>query len=330
MPALARKENVEQSTSIAFLPDGVATYNDEISAFHPFDAGIEGAVQGKELFALLNKIKDEEIELLIEGNQLIAYYGKKSQAGIKLEAEVHLPLNEMGMPENWEPLPTEACKAMEFCMFSTSSEKNKPLLQCIHMVDDIAEATDNFRIMRYFLPEKEFFPFALLLHAAYVRVLLDYNPVEAALTDGWAHFRNADGTIFSCRVMNAADYPNLDRFLEAADGGEKILLPKDLGASLDRAGVFSGNKECGRDTNERIQVTLDKGELVVRGEGAGGWIEEVSDVEYKGAALAFDVNPAFLKDMLSKTDKVQIAKNLLKFSADEFVHVISTLAPKKK
>lgn len=335
-PALDKKEGVEQSDSFAFFPDGIATYNDEISIFHPINVGIEGAIKGKELYALLGKVKEDELDLEIDGNQLVVYYGKKnkngkqSEARIKLESKIFLPLSEMGMPSDWAELPAEACRAMEYCMFSCSSEKNKPLLQCVHLDRELAEATDNFRIMRYFLPDKELFPFHLILHASVVRVLIDYNPNEVSTTDGWAHFRNKDGTVFSCRVMNADEYPNLDKFLKAADGGDKVKLPDDIGAALDRAGVFSSNKECGRDANERVRITLSPGELVVFAEGAGGSVREPSDIDYDGPATEFEVNPGFLKAMLSKTTQVQVTKGLLKFSGDEFVHVISTLAPRKK
>ena len=58
-PGLASKEIIEQSTSFIFSDGRVVTYNDEVAVQHPVDLDIIGAVQGKELFALLNKLKSQ-------------------------------------------------------------------------------------------------------------------------------------------------------------------------------------------------------------------------------------------------------------------------------
>ena len=64
-PGLAAKEIIEQSTSFIFTKGQVIAYNDEISVSHPVVKGLDldGAVQANELFALLNKLTDDTIEL---------------------------------------------------------------------------------------------------------------------------------------------------------------------------------------------------------------------------------------------------------------------------
>ena len=62
-PGLAAKEIIEQSTNFIFKDNTVATYNDEIMITHPTDLDLEGAVQASHFFTLLNKVKDEEIDL---------------------------------------------------------------------------------------------------------------------------------------------------------------------------------------------------------------------------------------------------------------------------
>ena len=81
-PGLASKEMIEQSTSFAFMNDRVVTYNDEISLSHPVkDLEIEGAIQAEQLYKLLNKLKKDEIEVEIKGNELLLKSGN-TEAGL--------------------------------------------------------------------------------------------------------------------------------------------------------------------------------------------------------------------------------------------------------
>ena len=86
-PGLANKEILEQSTSFIFAQGEVLTYNDEVAVRHPLpdDLPLEGAVQAKELFALPNKLKDDEISLETTENELLVS-GQKTKAGIRLQA----------------------------------------------------------------------------------------------------------------------------------------------------------------------------------------------------------------------------------------------------
>lgn len=320
-PGLASKETIEQSTSFVFLPNGVATYNDEVAVFHPISVGIEGAIPGKELYALLGKLKEQDIELYCEGGEIIIKAAGK-KAGIKMESTINLPLSEMGQPQDWVELPKEAMDAVDFCLFSASTESTGGVLQCLHMHNDVVESCDNFRLTQYFLTSH--FPMPLLIPASSLKHLINYLPNEYALTDGWAHFKNEEGTTFSCRVM-AESYPDLTSLLSMAATGEKLKLPPDLGPALDRAGVFTSSGECGKNNKERISFHLTENLLAIRGEGASGWFEELQRIRYKGDEINVDINPDFLASILKHTDEVQLGK-LLKFEGDKFVHVVATIA----
>ena len=75
-PGLASKELIDQSTSFAFMGDRVVTYNDDISVSHPIEGlNITGAVKADKLYALLNKLKQEEIEVEICGGEILLKSG---------------------------------------------------------------------------------------------------------------------------------------------------------------------------------------------------------------------------------------------------------------
>ena len=71
-PGLSNKELIEQSTSFAFIKGRVVTYNDEISISHPVeDLKNSGAIKAEELYALLSKIKEEEIDIVPQEAEIL-------------------------------------------------------------------------------------------------------------------------------------------------------------------------------------------------------------------------------------------------------------------
>ena len=316
-PALAAKEIIEQSTSFLFLQGSILTYNDEIAISHPFDLGLEGAVKAEELVKLLSKLKDEELELEVTENELLIR-GKRSKAGIRLEAEISLPVADIKTPEKWVPLPKDFSEAVSFCLFSASREMSKPVLTCLHAKGDVVESCDNFRLTRYKL--ESHIQGKILLPATAAKVLCKYAPVEYGLLDGWAHCRNADQVSFSARVFEG-DYPNLDPFLSLKDG-EEITFPGDLGEMLERAGVFS-IADFAQD--EQVQITLEKRHMTIRGEGSVGWFEEKCPIRRsRHELLQFSTHPEFLQQMLKHVSRTTVggAEGRLLIEGDKWSHMI--------
>ena len=121
-PGLAQKEMIEQSTSFAFMEGRVVTYNDEISISHPVkDLDIMGAVKADKLYGFLNKVKAEEIDLQIDDSEIRLTAGK-SKAGLVLQAEMKLPLDEIGKIGKWTKVPEGLLDAIKFASFSCSND----------------------------------------------------------------------------------------------------------------------------------------------------------------------------------------------------------------
>ena len=152
-PGLASKEMIEQSTSFCFLDNTVVTYNDEISISCPVP-GIElkGAVNAVELYAFVNKVKTEEIDLSINENEILLKAGR-SKAGLTLTAEVVLPIEEIGKINKWKKLPDKFLDGLAFASAACSRDMSRPVLTCVHINKDVIEGTDSFRAARYFLKE---------------------------------------------------------------------------------------------------------------------------------------------------------------------------------
>jgi DNA polymerase III sliding clamp (beta) subunit (PCNA family) len=320
-PALAKREIVEQSTSFVFVNGRVLAYDDQIAISHPVDAGLSGAVKADELLKLLSKLKDDEVELETSADELLVR-GKRSRAGIRLEAEINLPLGEIAEPEEWSPLPEGFVDALSFCHFSAGRDAAKPLLTCVHAFGKRREAwvesCDNFRLTRHRIGA---FSGDLLLPAAAARTLCRYAPREHGTTEGWAHFRNAVGAVFSARVYEG-EYPDLSAFLDVGEGAHEVTLPSDLEGMLERAGVFS-SAEFKQD--EHVDVTLEGRSMTIRGEGGAGWFEESCPVRWSGRErVTFSIHPELLKQVLGHVDKVLVNEGTgrLRIDGEAFSHVI--------
>jgi len=320
-PGLAARELIEQSTSFVFMNGHVFTYNDEVAMSHPVDLDLEGAIPASEFLALLNKLKDDTVELKIDGSEL-RVNGKKAKAGIKMIAEIALPLSEIQEPEEWEELPKDFVEAVRFCMFSCSKDLTKPALTCIHVTEDRVESCDNFRITIRYMDGADFRE-SFLLPAPAAKDLINYKVTGYAAVGGWLHFRTEAGTMFSCRTYNDLAYPALDRFLEVEGG--KIKFPDDTKEALGMAGIFSNSVGKG---DERVKIVLEDGLMTVKGEGDAGWFEESSRVRYKGDETHFEITPMFLEAVLDLNDEAVVGSDRLKFEGKSFVHVVSLLAGK--
>jgi len=323
-PGLSNREVVEQSAHVAFNDGMVVTYNDEISVTHscPELKGITGAVVAEKLYAFLKKIRKEEIELEVSGNELLLRSGR-SRAGFTLSEEINMPLDELDMSGKWGPIPEWLMNALSFCKFSCSNDRNIPLFQNVHVgVDEsgkgFAESCDNYRFTRVQGGDMPFKPFLIPLSA--LRELEKYEMNEMEVTDTWIHFRSEGGTIFSCRV-HEEEYPDISELINTR--GDSLKLPKTLDGVLERAAVFA---EGGIDVLEdRVELKLKKNRMVVRSEGPGGWFEEEVNLRHKKEPVSCAVKPQTLRDIVGKIQTCEFTDRLIRFEGENWVHLVVLL-----
>ena len=320
-PGLASKELLEQSQSFIFTDGFVVTYNDEVAVSYPIDIDLEGAVVAKDFFGLVNKIKADEFELTIKGNELLLK-GSKAKSGLRLEKKITLPIDAVGVPEEWIDLPDLFCDGINFCLFSASKNEAHAALTCLHINGDFIESCDNHRITRFDMGEGAglAFPTPLLVSASICKDIAASKPIEYGVTKGWLHFRNENEVTFSCRYYNNIDYPNFDEFLEVS--GTPFTFPAELHEVMDRAKVMSNG--------ERVTLILETKELIVTSENENGWFEESIECDCKCEPIEFDIQPEFMNSLLSFKGEITIGNGRLFFQNDEFIHVVKLLKPKER
>ena len=319
-PGLAAKEVIEQSQSFVFKGKRVYTYNDRIALSTPSPLDIEGAVKAAELLSLLSKSKVKEYDIEITDNEFLLK-SRKSKAGIRLEAEISLPLDEISQPTDWTNLPKRFCEALKFCLFSAGTDMSKEILTCLHIKGRHVTSCDNFRITRYDMGKSatKQFPDSLLIPATAVRELLRYEPLTYCIFDGWIHFRMENGAVFSCRSVEQK-YPDMSKYMEVE--GESVEMPKRLAEALDRASIFVKTEF---EQDEQVELSLKEGNLQVNGEGDSGWFKERIKIEYDGEPVRFHVNPQFLMETLDLLHEMTIGEDKLRLEGENFVHVVNLL-----
>lgn len=315
-PGLASKEMIEQSTSFAFMGDRVVTYNDEISISHPVKGlDVKGAVKAQVLYSFLNKIKRDEIEVEWEENQVKITAGR-SKAGLVFEAEVKLPVEEVGKIGDWKSLPEEIVEALRFCYPCCSKDMSRPILTCVHINGKRVQASDGYQIINYRLEKKSPVK-GFLLPASAVRELVKYNIKEIAEGEGWIHFRTEDGTVFSSRIFEGS-FPEIEKFLDFT--GIEIPFPKTAPQALERARIFSGNSG---EEIPQVEVSVSEDQISFSAKDASGWFEENTRTKYKGDPIHFHTGVDFLINLLGQALSCIYGDDKIKFTGEKWTHVLA-------
>lgn len=318
---VAQKEVVQQSNCFVFNNNRIYTYNDEIAISHPFEIDINGAVLADELFGLLNKTKQKELDIS-QTDKGLSIKGAKFKANINISSEIVLPIDEISETGTFFALPKDFTEALKFCLFSCSNDMTQPVLTCVHAFDGAMESSDNFRITVRYFEDSDYFKSPILIPSNAANTLLKFDVVEYSSNKGWLHFKTTNDTIFSCRTYENMEFPDISEFINIE--GEKITLPNDLAKVLARAEVFSSDKF---QFDERVTVIIKEGKLIIKAKGDAGWFEEFCRIRYKGEDKRFEVHPKFLSYIFELCKIMEVGDKNLRFEGKnhEFVHVVSLL-----
>lgn len=322
-PGLANREILEQATSFAFMGDRVVTYNDEISVSHPVEGlNVTGAVKAQALYDFLNKIKKDEIEIEWQENQVVIKSGK-AKAGLILEQEIKLPIEEVGEINKWKSIPEDMMEALKFCYPCCSKDLSRPILTCVNINKDSVEASDSYQIIRYKLNKKA--PVSkFLVPASSVRELVKYKVDKIAEGQGWVHFKSSDDTIFSCRILND-EFPDVTNYLEFE--GMEFDFPKKTTHALEKAEVFSKADLSSGDL-PTVTIEITDGEVNVTTKNEYGWFEEKIKGKHsvQDSSIKFSIGINFLSNLLSQLQNCIVGEDRIKFEGENWTHVIAMMS----
>jgi len=314
-PALSSRELIEQSTSFAFIDGMIITYNDEISISHPVEGlDISGAIHAESLYQVLKKLKSDEVELEASENEVILISGK-SRVGLKLEAEIKLPLTEISGKKKWKSLPEEFLRALKLTIPSASKNMTSAILTCVHVHESgFMEASDQLRITRYTIPVLGVSTF--LLPASSATTVLKLSPNKIAEGNGWVYFKNEEGTVISCRIFDNDVFPQTEQLLKV--DGSILTFPEKTKDLIELASVFSKNEVS---VVEVIEVSISPKKITISSQSEHGWFRESIKFQFEGSEFSFCIHPNLLKDILKEKTECVVSENKIKFTGDNWMYI---------
>jgi len=323
---LSPREVIEQSSCFVFRAGEVLTFNDETTCRAESGLGkeLEGAIQAQKFTDLLHKLVEKEIILELSEDSHLVVRGKGGRkAGIRMEADISLPVDTVEKPEegSWKPLHEDFAEAVGIVQQCAGSDESQFALTCVNLHPKWVECTDNYQICRWRL--RTGIAEAALVRQSAIKHIVSLGMSEFAETPSWLHFRSGSGLHLSCRRY-LEDFPSLSKFLEVE--GETIILPKGLGEAADKANIFSSENV----DNNTVEVTLADGKLRIKGEGVSGWYTEPKKITYSGPRLKFNVAPQMLIDLIKKHNECVINAEKLKCDTGKFVYVACLTPPSDK
>lgn len=311
-PGLAKKENLIQSGSVVLKDGAFHTLSEEIYCCAPsgFDPAWEAALPAKPLLGILKKLKGEEFTVSLDDGELL--FKGDGTTGVRIESEVHLPIDLVDKPSMWKPLPRDFTVALGMVWQCASSKLDEWVKTYIHIHPEWVEAWDGFQMARFSL--KTTFSQPTLLRKEGVKHLCNLSPTNFCETENWVHFQSDVSTISCRRYLD--DYPELEKFLAVT--GEKVTLPKEIAGEIEKAEEFSKEN---RDDNV-VKVTLSKGEVRVKGTGETGWFRSNPvKLPYKGKPFSFLIPPALLREIVTKYEECIISPDRILVGGGDFAYI---------
>lgn len=317
MEVLSRIENamvavmaapiLEQSNAVVFENGELISFNGEILTRQPspFGMGVTGAIPAADLVQVFKRFPDEVLQVETKEGELIIR-GKKRSAGMRMMAEVLLPYKNVPEAGKFGTFSKKLIERIRQASGACGKDETNPRSTHVHVTENMVEATDGFRYFRANFPtglEREF-----LIHSAIIGSISKHSLQEISISDeGWIHFKTTGDLKISC-ICNILDYYGrkiFDDIMKAE--GKDIELPENMDDILSRAEIMEPSITATGKADSRVEISLSDNRLVIMSEKENGWFKEQKKVSYSGPAFTFCINPAFLRQMLSKTKKMRVS-----------------------
>lgn len=313
-PGRSTRNFLEQSSCYIFQGGWVSTFNDEVCCRTKtdFPDEVEGAVQGRHLKDTLDGLTDEEVTVSVEGPEFRLTTPRK-KAGIRLEREVRLPVDQVETPESWTPLdnPDAFAKAVKLVTETAGKDEEEFMTVCVHVTPSALEATDRWQASRYEVATG--FQAECLVRAKSLRAAGALDITKVGETPNWAHFRNK-ALVISVR-RHVAPFQDLAQHF--AFTGQPVDLPRGAVEAAKLGGVFSADDK----DNNKVFVFLEDGRMRVRGEGANGWAEAEPECGYAGPPVSFRISPKTLEDIVKDHQRCEVSPSKLLVRGDRWTYL---------
>ncbi len=311
-PGLSQREVIEQSSCVIFQDGRILTYNEEVACSRKSCLNIKGAVIAEPLISILMKLKEDDIEVEVKGEELLLKAGKKKRAGIRMEAEILLATESLEKPKKWKKLPDDFGDAVHLVSRCAGKDASEFVMMCVHLHPKWIEACDNYQAGRYRIAigiKKSF-----LIRAESLSLVESLNVTKFSQTKNWVHFKNPDGLVLSFQKY-LDEYPKISRIVKIQ--GDPLTLPKGIKDSVERAQIFSMDNA----DDKKVHVRLKGKVLRLKAEGASGWYEEPLKISYKGNKMSCRIDPNLLVALAERNSKCTVDQTRMMARTAKFKYI---------
>lgn len=315
---LSTKGLVENSDKFVFDKEGIFAFDGETFIATIFETDIAGAVEGETFYKLISKYGANKITIKIEGSEMVIIKGR-SEARLAFDNEIECPIDLF--VDDWKELPEDFIEAINIASYTTGKDYTDMRTVCIHLKEGVCESSDSYRITVFQM--KEAIQDELFIPNDILTFFNRSKPIEYSLKENWVYYQDLDGTIIAHRLPTfEGKYPDLKEKISGLTDFHKIELPEKLYDSLDRAGIFLEGKFEG---DKFVSITCEEGVLSLQSKNIGKAYKESMRIDFSNK-VSFEINPAFLMQMMEKANVVEINDSIIKIQADKCLYVAALTA----
>lgn len=311
-PAIV-KGGFVQSDSFIFDKGIIYSQNNELIISFPFTSEIKGAVRAQKLYDLLEKIKDDEIKLEQQENELVLKT-QKTEAGLVFNTEIQ---REINIPEEKEFkfLPDNFIEGLSFSMFSTSKDTSNFPLNCLQIKDKNIIACDNHRLVFFYLEKEIEDGFLIPVNIANIIISYTNEINKYCVSDNSIYFKNESGVILSFKEL-IGNYPkNIEQVLNVE--GKEIILPDNFIDSILRTEIISDFTTG----SKIIDIEIEDNKILCKSKAEDGWIIETNEINYNADKIVFSINSLFLKEILKYINVFINGESAILFQHKNFKYI---------
>ena len=303
---------------VAFARDGFIAW--------PFTTDFQAAMPINELIKLLTS-KAEEVTLdLAKG--MLSVTGKGMRAGLKIPVISHLMADVKGLMsivegEPWYGLPDDFIQGLSLCMNIADKGSAWDHRRNVHITSERITASSGARVAEYVFAEAMGIPGVTLLSVENSKrlVKLKKENVNRYRLDGnWLVFLTESDVVMGAKVLYDLPLdPIADIFQKAEAESKTYTLPDGVADQVPLAKIMASNSPY-------VSVSLEKGKVVLTGDGVRGWSEAVlDDPDFAPEPeVVFSINAEFLIEVLGYTsNEVRLSATMAIFAQENYRHVIA-------
>jgi len=271
------KSALEGADLFVFSKGFVYSYNDIISVAVPIKSDdllehdIEGAVRAEEFYGIINKLKGDLIEFIVEDDKWVLKSGK-AKAQLTLMSGDFTARFEAIAPDKkkWLEISSEFTQGLGICRMAN----NKKSISGIYITQNDMTSSDGLQINRFGYKGAGFANF--WISDASVNELLKVGILtHIQLKGAWAHFKTNDDTTFSVKTLQAEDWP-YEAINKVLKGHERkmssvsMVFPRELFDAIDRASSFC----LDISDSKAVRLAIAPKRILVSAERIAGRYEE--------------------------------------------------------